>query len=109
MEDIMKTLKLTMIVAILSFAMISYAGIEPTPVAKKVVKISLSHALRTPGLNNVMIMQLQFSDLQVNAHGIYVGTVEYHKVVYKISAKRIAWIRFFLSISKTIERAPNGT
>jgi len=104
----MKTLKLTMIVAILAFAMISYAGIEPKPVAKKTVKISLTQALRTPGVAHAMTMQLQFSDLQVNAHGIYTGTVEYHKVVYKISGTRLAWIRFFLDISNT-NGAPNKT
>jgi len=105
----MKTSKLVMTVAILSFAMISYAGIKPTPAEKKVVKISLNQALKIPGLANAITMQLHFSDLIVNGHGIYVGIVEYHKVVYKISAYRLVWIRFFTGISITFEEIPNGT
>ena len=100
----MKTLKLTMIIAILSFAMISYAGVDPKPVSKKVVKISLARALATPGLVNAMSMQLTLCSLEVEHNGIiYVGIIEYHKVVYKIYGKHKDWIRFFFNSQKKDE------
>ncbi|MEN8224047.1 MAG: hypothetical protein ABFS05_01700 [Bacteroidota bacterium] len=99
----MKTLKLAMVAAILSIAMISYAGTKPGPVAKtKVVKISLTQALHEPGLVIAMRAQLKISFLKVEPHGLYVGTVYYNKLVYKIYGTRTAWVRFFLSKSKTI-------
>ena len=98
----MKTLKLAMIAAILSFAMISYGGIKPTPhQAKKVVKITLTQALKEPGLVNAMHTQLKISFLQVEPNGLYVATVRYNLVVYRIYGTRTAWIRFFISKSKT--------
>ena len=104
----MKTLKLTMIMAILSFAMISYAGVDTAPVAKKVVKTSLTRALETPGLVNAMHMQLQFNILTVEPNGIiYVGIVEYHKVVYKIYGERIDWINFFFKSQQKVGEKPN--
>ncbi len=97
----MKTLKLAMIAAILSFAMISYAGVKPTPQqAKKVVKITLTQALKEPGLVNAMHKQLRMSFLQVEPHGLYIATVRYNLVVYKIYGTRTAWVRFFISKSK---------
>ena len=95
----MKTLKLAMVAAILSLAMISYGGIKPTPISKKVVKITLSQALSEPGLVIAMKAQLKMSFLKVEKHGLYVGTVRYSNVVYKIYGKRTQWIRFFLSTS----------
>ena len=98
----MKTLKLTMIAAILSFAMISYAGVKPSPqVAKKVVKITLTKALNEPGLVIAMHAQLKMQFLQVEPqHGLYIATVRFNNVVYKIYGRRTAWIRFFLNTAK---------
>ena len=105
----MKTLKLTMIAAILSFAMISYAGVEPTPpVAKKVVKITLTQALREPGLVNAMHNQLTVQFLQVEPQGLYVGTVRFNRVVYKIYGSRTAWIRFFFNTDPPIGIGTNN-
>ena len=106
----MKTLKLTLVAAIISFAMISYAGTKPSPqVAKKVVKISLRLALTEPGLVFAMRTQLKVSFLKVEPQGLYVGTVKYNQVVYKIYGTRTAWIRFFLNQSKTAVGTTNGT
>ena len=97
----MKTLKLTMIAAILSFAMISYAGVDPKPQqAKKVVKITLTQALKEPGLVNAMHAQLKMQFLQVEPNSLYIGTVFYTNVVYKIYGSRTQWIRFFLNTTK---------
>ena len=103
----MKTLKLAMIAAILSFAMISYAGVKPEH-AKKVVKITLTQALKEPGLVNAMHAQLKVRFIQVEPNGLYVATVRYNLVIYKIYGTRTAWVRFFLSTSKTAIGTNNG-
>ena len=53
----MKALKFAMVAAILSFAVISYAGIKPKAQASKYVRISLISALQDPGLKAVMYDQ----------------------------------------------------
>jgi hypothetical protein len=98
----MKTLKLVLVAAILSFAMISYAGIDPsTQTAKKVMKIELKKALKDPGLVNAMHAQLKISFLMVEQNGLYTATVRYNKVVYIIYGTRTAWVRFFLNTGRT--------
>jgi len=97
----MRALKLAMVAAILSLAMVSYGGIKPTVNAKKVVKISLRQAQTEPGLVIAMRAQLKMSFLKVEPQGLYVGTVKYSNVVYKIYGTRTAWVRFFISQSKT--------
>jgi len=106
----MKTLKLALVAAIISFAMISYGGIKPAPTqAKKVVKISLRLALTEPGLVIAMRAQLKISFLKVEPQGLYVGTVKYNQVVYKIYGTRTAWVRFFLAQAKKGGGTPIGT
>ena len=103
----MKTLRLAMVAAILSLAMISYAGVKPTTTGKKVVKISLRQAQTEPGLVNAMHAQLKISFLKVEPKGLYVGTVYYSNVIYKIYGTRTQWVRFFLTT--TIKVGPTGT
>lgn len=95
----MKALRLALVAAILSFAMVSYAGIKPTPV--NVVKITLKEALHDPGLQAEMRAQLKFNSLKVVKPGVYVGVVTYHKTVYQIHGTRTEWVRFFLSKQKS--------
>ena len=98
----MKTLNLIMIVAILSLVMISYAAVKPTSqVTKKVVKITLTQAIKEPGLVKAIHTQLKMQSLQVEPHSLYVGIVVYNLVVYKIYGSRTQWIRFFLETAKT--------
>lgn len=103
----MKTLKLAMVAAILSFAVISYAGIKPTPTAKKVVKISLRLAQTNPALVNAMCAQLTFSQLKATPKGLYIGLVHHREVIYKIYGTRTQWSRFFLTTA--IKVGPIGT
>ena len=102
----MKTLKLAMVAAILSFAVISYAGIKPTPTAKKTVKISLRLAQTNPALVKAMCAQLTFSKLKAVPKGPYVGVVHHREVVYAIYGTRTQWVRFFLSTA--IKAGPVG-
>ena len=103
----MKTLKLAMVAAILSLAMISYAGVKPTPTAKKVVKISLRLAQTNPALVKSMCAQLTFSQLKAIPKGPYVGLVYHREVIFKIYGTRTQWIRFFLNTATKV--GPTGT
>jgi len=91
----MKTLKLAMIAAILSIAMISYAGVDPKPNAKKIIKITLTQALQNPGLTAAMYDQLDMGFLKLEHPGLYSATVSFNKNVYKVYAKHKEWVRFF--------------
>lgn len=104
----MKTLKFAMAAAILAFAMICYAGEEPTTQAhqKKVVKITLSQAINEPGLVAAMQDQLDPSMLQDEPNGFYVGVVYYNKVVYRIYGTLRGWKAFFGLEWPSVEPAP---
>ena len=105
----MKALKLVLVAAILSTAMISYAGIKPDPpTPRKVVKITLKHALTEPGLVFAMRAQLKIGMLQVEPQGLYIGTVNYNRVTYKIYGTRTQWVRFFISTPVHVVKPPNG-
>lgn len=103
----MKNLRLAMVAAILSLAMLSYAGVKPSPTSKTVVKITLKQAQTEPGLVIAMQAQLKISFLKVEKNGLYVGTVYYNNVIYKIYGSRTQWVRFFLTT--TIKVGPVGT
>jgi ABC-type dipeptide/oligopeptide/nickel transport system permease component len=103
----MKTLKLAMVAAILSLALVSYAGIKPNPTAKKVVKISLRLAQTNPALVKSMCAQLTFSQLKAVPKGPYVGLVQHREVIFRIYGTRTQWVRFFLTT--TIKVGPKGT
>jgi len=97
----MKTLKLSMIVAILTLALVGYANADTKPIpAKKVVKITLAKALEEPGLVVAMRKQVTISSLQLEHKGLYVATVFYNKVVYKVYGTRTEWGKFFLNKTK---------
>ena len=94
----MKTLKFAMIAAILSFAVISYAGVKPQKDhAQKLIKITLTQAVKEPGLVAAMQDQLSMAFLKVEPHGQYTALVKYNLNIYKIYGTRPAWIRFFIS------------
>ena len=92
----MKTLKFALIAAILSFALISYGGIEPRP-AKKMVKISLHKACQDPGLRAAMYDQVRAEFLKLEKPGLYYAFVYHNNCVYRVSAKHKEWIRFLKS------------
>ncbi|HSG67683.1 MAG TPA: hypothetical protein VK994_03180 [Bacteroidales bacterium] len=94
----MKTLKLSMIAAILAVAMISFAGTTPKPAqVKHVIKITLAQAVQEPGLVNAMRDQLDMSFLKLDQHGLYSAYCVYNQNVYKIYGTRDAWVKFFLN------------
>ncbi|HSG67685.1 MAG TPA: hypothetical protein VK994_03190 [Bacteroidales bacterium] len=99
----MKTLKLSLIVAFLAVAMAGFANMDSKPLpAKKVVKITLAQALSEPGLVDAIRQQVSISSLLVEPNGLYVATVNYTNVVYKIYGTREAWVKFFLNKKKKV-------
>ena len=96
----MKALKLVLIATVVSFAMMSYAGVDKENPAQKVekervIKISLTQALTNPGLVCAMYQQLTPAFLQVEQPGLYVATVRYMRKLIEISGTREAWVEFF--------------
>ena len=104
----MKTFKLSMIVAILTLALVGYANADNKPVkTTKVVKITLAKALEEPGLVLAIRDQVTLALLGIEHNNLYVATVVYNRVVYKIYGTRAAWIKFFLNKTKPLSGAVN--
>ena len=93
----MKALKFAMVAAILSIAVISYAGIKPKIKANKIVRISLVKALQDPGLKAVMYDQCCLKYLKYEKRGLYSAHVVKGKTHYSIYGKKVDWIKFFRS------------
>ena len=91
----MKSLKLVLVAAILSLAMVGYAKDTKKHTAKKAVKISLNEAVKSPKLVVAMYGQLELCKLKSVKPGFCCGWVNVGSVVYKIYAPQQAWIRFF--------------
>ncbi|HSG67684.1 MAG TPA: hypothetical protein VK994_03185 [Bacteroidales bacterium] len=94
----MKTLKLSMIAAILAVALISFAGTKPKPVqVKYIIKITLAQAVQEPGLANAMRDQIDMCFLKLDHHGLYSAYCGYNNSFYRIYGTRDAWVNFFLN------------
>ena len=92
----MKTLKLVMIAAIVSFAMMSYADNLPRQTQnEKIIKITLNQAMADRGLVGAMYAQLTPAFLQVEQPGLYKATVRYKHKVIEIHGTKAAWVKFF--------------
>jgi len=96
----MKTLKIALIAAVVSFALMSYAGVDTENPAQKVekeriIKITLKQALTDPGLVCAMYQQLTPAFLQVEQPGLYVASVRYKFKLIEIYGTREAWVLFF--------------
>jgi hypothetical protein len=94
MEEIMKTLKVVLIAAILAFGMTSLQA-HSTNKSLKIINLSLTAAVQEPGLVNAMYTQLNMSFLKVEKPGFYTAIVKYNRNIYRIYGPRKAWVRFF--------------
>jgi hypothetical protein len=88
----MKTTKIVLLIAILSFATLSYATVDPGPVC---VKIHLKKAMQNHRLVRAMYEQLDMSFLQVDQNGFYVARVAFNHSFYFIYGTYEEWISFF--------------
>jgi ribulose 1,5-bisphosphate synthetase/thiazole synthase len=92
----MKTLKLVMIAALLTTALVSNATTDGTKIrsAKKVVDMTFDQAMKVPGLVIAMYEQLNNGFL-LNIQPIYTVTVDYQKYVVRITGTQEQWVWFF--------------
>ena len=91
----MKALKFALVAAILSIAVVSYAGIKPKSKTKKLIRISLVLAKENPSLKAAMYDQCCMKLLKYEKRGLYSARVIIGKAHYSVFAKRADWIKFF--------------
>ena len=104
-EEIMKTLKIALIAALVACTMVSLAsanvdGFHKQP--KKMVGITIERAIQNPGLVIAMYQQLNPGFLG-NDQKIYRVNVTYQNTIYRISGTREQWKKFFSSKWKLVE------
>lgn len=90
----MKTLKVVLIAAILSFGMTSLPAHSHNK-ALKIINLSLAQAVQEPGLVAAMYDQLSMGSLKFDQNGNLTAIVKYNKNIYRIYGPRTAWQRFF--------------
>jgi hypothetical protein len=94
----MKTLKITLIAAIVACTMISLAnagGVTENPKFKKVMNISIEKAQTNPGLVIAMHQQINQEVLLHNPGHVYQATVIYQGTTYRIIGTLDQWVKFF--------------
>ena len=94
----MKTLKLTMVAALVAFLLVNVASADDfrsKPRFSKVTNLTLDKAKTNPGMVTAMYAQLNMGELLKSAGDIYIGEVKFHGQLYRISGTYIDWLRFF--------------
>jgi hypothetical protein len=97
----MKTLKLLMITALVSFAMVSYANmnqLEVTPSSKLIINITFEEAIQIQGLAYAMHHQLNKKLLE-NNQKIYTLDVSYMSYIFRITGTSTQWNGFFKAVN----------
>lgn len=95
----MKNLKIALIVAFLSVAMVGLSDNNPYT-ANKIVKISIEKAQMCPGLSQAICAQVDKSILKPKKQ-IYSARVVYNQNVYLVTGSYRAWCEFFRCVPKT--------
>jgi len=90
----MKTAKLFLTVAFISFAMMTFATDKPQPKPVE-IKISLEQALNNKTLCSEMIKQLNADFIQIEHPGYYYATVRCGYRTFLIYGKYQEWLSFF--------------
>lgn len=101
----MKTAKFALMMALLSFALVSFSNVNYSP-ASVVVKIALDNAQRDKGLSLAMYQQLDQSFLRVEHEGFYVARVNYKHVTFMIFGTYKDWKKFFSTKRMITENNP---
>jgi hypothetical protein len=88
----MKTIKLALVIAILGFASMVYADVEPGSVC---FRIPLKKAIQNQKLVRAMYEQLDMSFINVDQNGLYVARVLFNRNIYFIFGTYEEWLVFF--------------
>jgi hypothetical protein len=105
----MKTLKLLMLATFVSFAMVSFAGIDQSAtklVYKQIINLTFEEAIQIQGLSMAMHQQLDGAFLLFNQQS-YTVEVEYMNRTVRITGTQAQWVWFFKS--KLIDARPPKT
>ena len=89
----MKTIKLLLVLSMLSFGMYSISQPGPEVPCKK---IPIAKAIDNPGLVKAMYHQIDRTLILIESNSIYVARVNYKRTNYLIYGKLEEWQNFFL-------------
>ncbi len=96
-EVIMKTLKLLVITALVSAALMSYAKESPKlSTHKEYTKITLEQAIKDPFMAAAMLSQIDRRFLEFQHQGLYKVPFNYEGNYYLIYGTWVQWKRFFI-------------
>jgi len=90
----MKNLKVLLITALVSLAIVSYADEKPKNV-KFITKISIEQVFTVPGLAAAIYSQVNPSSLMYVKQQTYHAVVKLNRGTYYVSGSRLAWFTFF--------------
>ncbi len=90
----MKATKFFLMIALVSFALMSFAGNDVDRTNHK-VKISLIEASHNPGLSQAIYQQVDQSILGGERSGVIVARVSYKKTTFMVYGSYNQWRRFF--------------
>jgi len=94
----MKTMKLTLVAALVAFLMVNVAGADDfksKPRFSVVKNITLEQAKKNPGIVNALYSQLNLGKLIPGTNNIFIGEMKYHGQVYRVRGSYIEWLAFF--------------
>ena len=100
-EVIMKTLKLTLVAALVAFLMVGVANaqvVREKPKVHSVVITTVEKAIQNPGLTTAMYSQIDINDYLLYRPAYWTTHVKYRVNTYRISGTREQWMKFFMKV-----------
>jgi len=97
----MKTLKLTMVAAVVAFMMVGVANAQvmrEKPKFHSVIITTVEKAIQNPGLETAMYAQLNINDFLMYHPVVWTTQVTFRKCTYRISGTREQWHKFFMKV-----------
>lgn len=94
----MKTLRIALVAVVLTCTMVSLARAEDYTTKPRVIGlqvITLEKAMQIPGLAAAIYQQVNLNEILGNHNQVYVATVKYRGVYYKVSGTRDEWLKYF--------------
>jgi len=90
----MKNLKVLLITALVSVALLSYSDNLPKNL-KSITKISISQVSTVPGLTGAVYSQVNPNLIKFEKQASYHAVVTHKKKTYYVFGPRVAWQKFF--------------
>ena len=90
----MKASRVVLMLALVSFALMSFAGNDVNRDLPK-VKISIEKATHNPGLAKAIYQQVDQSILGGDRPALITATVKYKNTIFTVYGTHIQWLKFF--------------